>query len=174
MADTVPMASFSNADKRLNLQEMMRDSDDNTEKIRTLRHSSRIRADVARIVTLKRAHAHMAESDPKKYEALIISHCGFLWQNYTNIFNRLLKGELSVAILDSFLDKLGEIEDGGLDQMAASVDIGQLLKKLYIDSALKRAEKIKAEERLESATLRKPSQDITWGAFKQLHGNSLG
>ena len=36
--------------------------------------------------------------EPKKYEKLIISHCNFLFTNYTNIFNRLMKDELNFQV----------------------------------------------------------------------------
>ena len=45
-----------------------------------------------------------------------------------------------------FIDKLKEIEDGEVDQHEASVDIGKILKQMYIDSALKREKKFEEVE----------------------------
>ena len=72
---------------------------------------------------------------------LVISHCNFLWTNYTNIFNRIMKDELNLNILRKFIDTLREVEEGDLDQHEASVKVGEILKQLYIDSALQREKK---------------------------------
>lgn len=125
---------------RLNLQEMIKasDAEDNTAKIRELKHSKLIKNDVERLVNLKKKYARMATLEPKKYEKIIISHCNFLFTNYTNIFNRLMKNELNVNILYKFVSVLRDIEEEKLDQHEASVAVGQVLKELYIDSALQR------------------------------------
>ena len=161
--------AFLNDKSRLNLQEMIRDSDaeDNTDKIRSLRHSQRIKREVDQMVKLKRKYRKLAKTDYKKYERLVTSHCNFLWTNYTNIFNRLLKDELDINILYKILEKLREIEDEGLSQTDASIGVGQLLKELYIDSALKRSNKLKAVEDSSVSEERKPVHDITWAAFKR-------
>ena len=74
--------------QRLNLQEMIKqfDADDNTSKIRQLKHSRRIRDDVEKFINLKKKYSRMMTFEPKKFEKLVISHCNFLWTNYTNIF----------------------------------------------------------------------------------------
>ena len=132
--------------QRLNLQEMIKqfDADDNTAKIRQLKHSRRIRDDVEKFVNLKKKYSRMMTFEPKKFEKLVISHCNFLWTNYTNIFNRIMKDELNLNILRKFIDTLREVEDGELDQHEASVKVGEILKQLYIDSALQREKKIGA------------------------------
>ena len=161
--------AFLDDKSRLNLQEMVRNSDaeDNTDKIRRLRHSQRIKREVDQMVKLKRKYRKLAKTDRKKYEGLIISHCNFIWNNYTNIFNRLLKDELDVNILYKFLDKLRAVEDQRLDQTEASIEVGQLLKELYIDSALKRSKKLEAAEGTGKSKERQPIHDITWAAFKR-------
>ena len=128
---------------RLNLQEMIKayDADDNTTKIRNLKHSRLIKNDVEQLINLKKKYTRMATLEPKKYEKLIISHCNFLFTNYTNIFNRLMKDELNLNILREFIDTLRDIEDGQIDQHEASVKIGEVLKQMYIDSALQREKK---------------------------------
>jgi len=111
--------------QRLNLQEMIKayDADDNTSKIRNLKHSRRIRDDVEKFVNLKKKYSRMMTFEPKKFEKLVISHCNFLWTNYTNIFNRIMKDELNLNILRKFIDTLRDIEDGTVDQHEASVKI---------------------------------------------------
>lgn len=153
---------------RLNLQKMVKayGAGDNTSKIRTLKHSQRIRDDVQKLVGLKDQYRELREQDKVSFEKLVLSHCGFLWKNYTNIFNRIMKDELDLNILERFLNKLKEVEDGNLDQHTASVDIGTLLKELYIDSSLKRQEKIDSTASSNEKVSR-PLRDIKWAAFKK-------
>ena len=154
--------------KRLNLQEMIKayDADDNTAKIRQLKHSRLIRDDVETLVNLKKKYQRMATLEPKKYEKIIISHCNFLFTNYTNIFNRLMKNELNLNILRKFIDTLRDVEDGQLDQHEASVQIGEVLKLLYIDSALQREKKIDAADKERAPKYKKPVNSISWAKFK--------
>ena len=154
--------------KRLNLQEMIKayDADDNTAKIRQLKHSRLIRHDVETLVNLKKKNQRMATLEPKKYEKIIISHCNFLFTNYTNIFNRLMKNELNLNILRKFIDTLRDVEDGQLDQHEASVQIGEILKLLYIDSALQREKKIDAADKERAPKYKKPANRISWAKFK--------
>ena len=153
---------------RLNLQEMIKayDADDNTSKIRQLKHSKLIRNDVERLNNLKRKYTRMAKSEPKKFEKIVMSHCNFLWTNYTNIFNRLMKDELSLNILGKFLDTLHDVEDGRLGQHEASVRIGEILKQLYIDSALKREKKIDEKDKKRKPKYKRPANNISWAKFK--------
>jgi|TARA_Y100000817_G_scaffold182992_1_gene142991 hypothetical protein len=154
--------------QRLNLQEMIKqfDADDNTSKIRELKHSRRIRDDVEKFVNLKKKYSRMMTFEPKKFEKLVISHCNFLWTNYTNIFNRIMKDELNLNILRKFIDTLREVEDGDLDQHEASVKVGEILKQLYIDSALQREKKINAEDKKRAPKHKKPVNNISWAKYK--------
>lgn len=121
-----------NPDQRLQLNEMIRanNSVDNTEKIRTLKHSELIRADVKKIVKLKKG------KEWKEIEGKCIEACPFLYNHYTTLYHRLLRDGLDLNILYTFLDVLKEIEHGALDQHDASFKIGTLLKQLYVDPKL--------------------------------------
>jgi len=154
--------------QRLNLQEMIKayDADDNTSKIRQLKHSRLIRDEVEKMVNLKKKYNRMATFEPKKFEKIVISHCNFLWSNYTNIFNRIMKDELNLNILRKFIDTLREVEDGDLDQHEASVKIGEVLKQLYIDSALQREKKLNVEDKKRAPKHKKPVNNISWAKFK--------
>jgi len=154
--------------QRLNLQEMIKayDADDNTSKIRQLKHSRLIRDEVEKMVNLKKKYNRMATFEPKKFEKIVISHCNFLWSNYTNIFNRIMKDELNLNILRKFIDTLREVENGQLDQHEASVKIGEVLKQLYIDSALQREKKINVEDKKRAPKHKKPVNNISWAKFK--------
>jgi len=153
---------------RLNLQDMIKayDADDNTAKIRNLKHSKLIKNDVEQLINLKKKYTRMAQNDYKKYERIVISHCNFLFTNYTNIFNRLMKNELNLNILMQFVNILKNIEDGNLGQHEASVQVGEVLKKLYIDSALQHEKKIAAGDKKRAPKYKKPSNNISWAKFK--------
>ena len=163
------MSNFLDDQNRLNLQEMVSayEADDNTSKIRNLRHSSKIKDDVERLLNLKKKYTRLQKHDPKKFEKLIVSHCNFLWNNYTNIFNRIMKDELNLNILNAFINKLREIEDGKTDQHEASVHIGQILKEMYVDSALKREKKYEESENKNKKTVVTPTHNISWDQYKK-------
>ena len=119
-----------------------------------------------RLLNLKRKYPRMRLNDKDKFEKLVISHCNFLWNNYTNIFNRIMKDELNLNILRKFIDTLREVEDGDLDQHEASVKVGEILKQLYIDSALQREKKINAEDKKRAPKHKKPVNNISWAKYK--------
>jgi hypothetical protein len=162
------MSNMSDKD-RLNLQEMIKsyDADDNTPKIRSLKHSRRIKDNVEILLNLIKKHGRMLKNDKPRFDKLAISRCNFLWNNYTNIFNRLIKNELNVKILYKFIEKLREIEDGETDQHTASVEVGKILKEMYIDSALRREKKYESEEGKKGKKERKPTNAISWLKFKK-------
>ena len=111
----------------------------------------------------------MQKQDHKKFEKLVISHCNFLWNNYTNIFNRLMKDELDINILRAFIRKLKEIEDGKTDQHEASAHIGQILKEMYIDSALKREKKYEENKSEKKKREKRPVNNISWEQYKLMN-----
>ena len=109
--------------------------------------------------------------DKHMMDTMIDSKCGWLFEHYTNIFIKLKKNQLSLQILDKFLDTLSEIEEGNLDQHEGSVKVGQLLKELYIDSAMKNKEQIEEREKKRSKHYKKPKVKLTWKQYKELQLN---
>jgi len=151
--------------ERLNLQKLVKEygAEDTTKKIRTLKHSKLIETDIFAFQYMKNKYSRLAQSNPKQFEQMVVNKCNFLFVNYTNIFNRLMRDELDLSILQQFLLKLREIENGMMDQHEASVEIGGLLKKLYIDSALRRDKKSKGFKKQK----KKSSKNISWNEFKK-------
>ena len=145
---------------RLKLQQMIKANDvsDQTDIIRNLKHSSQLRENVSTMLNLKKQH-----SSNQDFLESAIRDCYFLYLNYTDIFNKLKNEEIDVDILYQFLDVLQKIEDGSVDQHEASFEVGTLLKKLYVDSALKKANKLN-ESRPEPVFL--TGSSITWKQFK--------
>lgn len=121
--------------QRIKLQEMIdaNNTINNTEEIRRLRHSQLIRDDVVKIQNMKRK---MKTTHFKTLDTELQKDCFFLFQNYTLIYNKLLKNDLDIKILYKFLEVLETIENGTRDQHDASYEIGLLLKKIYIDKKI--------------------------------------
>ena len=66
---------------------------------------------------------------------------------FSNIYNKLLKYQIDVNILNKFLDELESIENGKQNQHEASFRIGNLLKEMYIDTKLETPQENKDVEK---------------------------
>ena len=124
------------ANQRLKLQEMITENNvvDNTHLIRMYKHSQRIRDDVTTMATLKRDYGRLSRD---KFETLCASRCSFLFERYPELYNKIMRQEIDMAILDKVLTSLKRVEDSQLDQHEASFEVGTLLRKMYVDSALR-------------------------------------
>lgn len=156
--------------EKIKLQEMIKanDAEDHTQVIRHLKHSDQIRDQVVTLVKLKKEYSRLAKSNPKQFDALCVSRCNFLFNYYTDIFNKVKKDEVDMAILSQLIHVLKMIEVGKVDQHEGSFEVGKLLKKIYIDSALKKAEKLDEEQKkMEPAKPLKPAPEkVSWAQFK--------
>jgi hypothetical protein len=153
---------------RLNLNKMIdaNNVQDCTEEIRAKKHSKFIRDDVTRLISLKQKYSRLAQSNPNQFDTMCVSQCSFLFNNYMEIFNKIKKDELNLKILHQLLDVLKDIEEGQLDQHAGAFEVGKLLKTMYIDSALIKAERIDKKTG-EKMTVAKPKEKkITWAEYK--------
>lgn len=149
--------------ERLNLEKMLNDKDveQTTEKIRSLRHSQQIKSDVQALLDLKRKYSRISK---ETLNNMAVKRCNFLFKHYTNIFNRVFEDQLDLNMLGSFIEVLRRIEDGEIDQHQGSYEIGTLLKRMYIDSAL-RKDKTKDKK---PVAFKKPKNKISWAQFKQM------
>ena len=77
----------------------------------------------------------------------------------------MVKNELDLTIMTKLLTVLKLIEDNKVDQHEGSVMVGKILKELYIDSAVKRAENIDKQYEAEKVPPVE-SKKITWAQFK--------
>ena len=162
---------------RLQLDKMIQANDaaDNTSQIRDLKHSMLIHADVATLLNLKRDYARLAKTNPDQFDMMCVNRCTFLFNNYTDIFNKVKKDEIDLEILGRLLGVLKMIEDGKVGQHEASVEVGKLLKQIYIDSALKKSEKLDklhAGGHAEPASDLPPAKKISWKQFKASHSHT--
>jgi hypothetical protein len=107
--------------------------------------------------------------DPERINMECMNECSFLFTYYTEIFNKIKKDEIDVSILNKFIDVLKEIEDGTLDQHSGSFMVGTLLKELYIDSALKKANKLEEErEKTKESSEHVHVKNVSWHEFKKM------
>ncbi len=151
---------------RLNLQRMIKENDveETTDLIRNVKHSKQIRDNVRALERLRDENAEMAANNPEDFDDMCIFHCGFLFNHYTDIYNKVKKNELDMTILENFLDVLEKIEDGKIDQHEGSFEVGKLLKRLYVDSALRKADKLDEESKPEP---KRDSRTISWREWKK-------
>jgi len=144
------------------------DYEDNTDGIRALKHSRSIHADIVKMEQLKTEHADMRLSNPIQFRELCESECIFLFYKYTDIFNRLLRDEIDLAIMEKALNVLLKIEEGQIDQQEGSVIVGKLFHEIYVDSALRRSDNL---DKTASAD-EKPRYEgaaISWKEYKSTH-----
>ena len=142
---------------------------DNTENIRKLKHSVKIQNDLSRFIKFKKENATLYAENPEQFEMDAQVAANFLYLNYTDLFRRLVKDELNLAIFAKFLHVLKGIEDGKVDQHEASVLIGKVLKELYLDSAVRHGENLDkkyASENQEEQTPKNEGRAISWKDFK--------
>ena len=152
--------------QRLQLSNMIKANnvEDQTEIIRNLKHSQILRNEVNNMIMIKAKY----RGDDEKIYTESINECNFLFTYYTDIFNKIRKDEIDINILNKFLDILKCIEDGEIDQHEGSFMVGTLLKELYIDSALKKSEKLDAlAEKKEEP--KKAEIKISWKQFKNIN-----
>jgi hypothetical protein len=163
---------------RLQLDKLIKEynPENTTSKIRELKHSKKIRDDITRMQQLKQTHSRIKQSSPGTFRSMCETQCSFLFRNYTNIFNKLFKDEINLNIMEQFLHVLYNIEEGHLDQHEGSYKVGQILKELYIDSALKQEQKDKKKrseyENKKSKGKKNTSnapKKLSWAEYKMLH-----
>jgi hypothetical protein len=148
--------------QRLQLQDMIKTNnvEDQTDLIRSLKHSRLLANDINSMIMIKAKY----RNDPAKIDLECLSQCGFLYSCYTDIYNKVKKDEIDLTTLNKFLNVLERIEEGDIDQHTGSFLVGTLLKELYIDSALKKADKL--NEKHETPTTTKDFKAISWKQFK--------
>lgn len=153
---------------RLQLQKMLKENDvlDQTELIRELKHSAIMRKEVNILLDLLKEYPN--DPDTIQMEGMI--QCSFLFNYYTDLFNKIRKKEIDITILFKLIDVLEGIEEKKIDQHEGSYIVGTLLKKIYVDSALRKADildKQHGSDEKESAPAPEPIS-ISWKEYKHI------
>ena len=153
-----------NEKERLQLNKMIKinNVEDQTNQIRKLKHSSILEKEIKELLILKEKY----REQPEILLNESILNCNFLYNNYTDIYNRIKKDEIDIRLLFHFIHVLSQIEEGLIDQHDGSYLIGKLLKEIYVDSALKKADKLDKENITEQIIYDKPIE-IQWKQWKQ-------
>ncbi len=159
-----------NDKQKIQLQQMIKDNDveDHTEEIRKIKHSVLIRKDLKMMEMLKTKYAEIRKHDDKKFSELCMVQCSFLYEHYTDIYNKLKSDEVNLGIFAQFLHVLERIENEELDQHEGSFEIGKLLKKIYVDTALLKADTIGGETVGDGVGSVKKPININWKEFKTM------
>ena len=128
------------------------------------------------MVYLKKKYERLSKTNPSEFDRMCVSQCKFLFNNYTDIYNKVKNDNLNLAIMEKFLDILKQIEDGELNQHEGSYLVGKYLKEMYIDSALRQDEKHENNDGKKKVQ-KKPSsvqeKKITYKAFKIMQNASV-
>jgi len=156
---------------RLNLRKMIdaNNVEDFTSIIKEKKHSMNIRDDVMNLLKLKKEYARLQISNPNQFDTMCVSKCNFIFNNYTDIYNKIKKDEIDVSILWKLLDVLEKIEHGSSDQHEASFEVGTLLKKIYIDSALKKSEHLDKVHAGGKKEKKMKDKKLTWREYKMMN-----
>jgi len=143
------------------LKEMVNDyeSEEKTETIRKEKNSKQLHQNVQIMLNLKTKYSRLLKSNPQQFRKMAINKCNFLFTNFTNIFNRLIKGELDLNILLKMIKVLEKIENGEVDQHEGSAMIGMILKKLYVDPVINKKKVPKKPNFV--------NKNISWNDFKK-------
>ena len=157
-----------NPDEVLKLNDMIKEGDcvDNTESIRKLKHSSIITQNLNTLLRIKKKYSRNRNNDGtinfKELDNECLKECRFLFDNYTSIYNKLLKDQIDLPVFYKFLFYLKKIEDGELTFYQASFEIGTLLKNIYVDPIIEEKDREKDKEK---GRIIKP---ISWNEYKMI------
>jgi hypothetical protein len=172
------MENFIMSDaEKLNLQQMIKEQGviDQTDNIRSLKHSTLIAQDILNIQLFlqKPENRELAKTNQDELQKIAAEKAEFIAANYTDIFRRICRDELDLRIFSQFLFVLKKIEDGNCDVHEGSYMIGRLLKEMYIDSATKKGGDVVTARNTEADATEAAIQaakiqpkNISWARYK--------
>jgi len=165
------MNGLMDENQRLQLQNMIKANniEDQTGLIRKLRHSEILIKEINALLLLKKKYGEQ-NLDKEPFQISAMDECNFLYTYYTDLFNKIKKNEIDLTILNKFLNVLQQIENGEVDQHEGSFMVGTLLKELYVDSALRKADKINEREDANAKPEKtiEPAINVSWNQYKQI------
>jgi hypothetical protein len=155
--------------QRLQLNKLIDENNvsDQTELIRNLKHSVILTNEINNMLVLK-AKLRKNNESLETIHLECMNECNFLYTYYTDIYNKIKKDEIDLSILNKFLNVLQRIEEGEINQHEGSYLVGTLLKELYIDSALKKADKIEKEFGEKNSEAKREALRVSWKEFKEI------
>jgi hypothetical protein len=154
---------------RIDLKKLMKTGEqdyvDNTDGIRRLKHSDLIAADMKKLQDLKVSHASMRSSFPDDFSNLCQKKCSFLFNAYTDIYNRLFKDQLDVDLMLDALRTLKQVETGKINQQEGSIIMGKLFYKVFVSNAIRHED----SSNIPSPAVTAPvdANQLTWLEYKR-------
>jgi len=155
--------------QRLQLNKLINENDvsDQTELIRSLKHSVILSKEINNMILIKNK---LRNETAETIHLECMNECNFLYTYYTDIYNKIRKDEIDLSILNKFLNVLERIEDGEINQHEGSFLVGTLLKELYIDSALRKADKLEKEYGTTTNNeVKNEALKLSWKQFKEIN-----
>lgn len=146
-------------------------AEDNTENIRKWKHSTQIRDDIRKLDTLTQEKEDLRVNEPDLYVKTCADAAPFLFENYQDLFKRMIRRELDLTIMTKLLVILKLIEDDKIDQHEGAAMFGKILGELYIDSAIKKGDNLDKDHQ-SSEPEKSLGKDISWKEYKQLQNNN--
>ena len=157
--------------ERIDLKKLMKagehDYVDNTDGIRRLKHSDLIAGDMKKMEDLKKSHASMRTTSPDEFSQLCQKKCSFLFNAYTDIYNRLFKDQLDVNLMLDALRTLKQVETGKINQQEGSILMGKLFYKVFVSNAIKHEDSSKTTSPPSESAPERVENQITWREYKQ-------
>ena len=158
-----------NPQERVQLDKMIAagNVEDVTSEIRKKKHSGVLKSELG---SIRRILADRAAGALDLTEEEITNMCDnyapYMRVHYTDLFLRARKGDLDFDIMDNLIAVLERIENGSIDQHEGAHEVGTLLKRLYIDSALKRSDRL---DDVDAATESADSEpiDVSYAQYKK-------
>lgn len=165
------MGSPLSPSEQFELQKLLgkSDAEDYTDLIRQEKHSDLLLNDVRTLVQLKKSEQVLRETDMEAYKAQCQTKAHFMYTRFTSLFNKIVDDEINLVILLKMINVLKMIEHGDVNQHEGSVIVGKYLKELYVDSALRRGEKLDAEHELEKTPMNSGTTQLSWREYKKMH-----
>lgn len=173
--------SLLTSQERLDLRKLLNENEcqDNTENIRKVKHSGRIRSDIHQFGYLRNLFfgslpsdftsipLEISKSKQTEFEEMVKVNCNFLFTTYPEIFRKMIKNELDLSIMVRLIEVLKLIEDNKTDQHEASVLFGRILKEMYIDSAVRHADNLNLKHNNEKE-IPEAGKKMTWIDYKKV------
>ena len=127
-------SQFVMSDKdRINLKQLIAENGtvDYTNHIRSLKHSVPLFKELAALMRIMQDY-----EDTDKITELAIVQCPVLYSAYPDMYVKLIKKQFKFPMALKFVQVLKRIEDGTVSHHEASYEVGMVLRKMYVDSAI--------------------------------------
>ena len=145
--------------QRIQLKKLLaenKDAVDQTELIRQLKHSHIFRDNIQTLLDIKAKY----NGDDEKIVMEGMVECSFMYNYYFDLFNKIKNDEINLNLLYKFIDVLEKIENGEVDQHEGSFEVGTILKEIFVDSAVRKSQKINEKHAKEEKKENTPAPRI--------------